>query len=206
MNPLARRPVAILIPVLLAAFVGACTAPAAGLPSSTPTVAPVVTPAPLPSPTASPAIGNVDSEYPELSVEQTDETYLVTVTDPAAKAWQVVVAGAGATAADRLELVVEVGDTAPGATVRFIVDGILRDTLELGSMIGVATAASGGCHPTLEICVSSGDITIDPATGTLRVRLEDLAGHVVAIRGATAAWPGEPFILGPWRETETFGE
>ncbi len=201
----ARRPFTMLIPVLLTAVLGACTTATAAPPSPVPTD-PIDRPAPVAVPTRTPAVGNVDSVFPELAVEQTEEAYVVSVTDPAAKAWEIAVAGTGPAATDRLELVVEVGDTAPGASVRVIVGGLLVDTLEFGSMIGVATAAAGGCHPTLEICLSSGDISIDPESGTLSVRLEDLGGRGVAIRGATAEWPGEPFILGPWRETAIFGQ
>jgi hypothetical protein len=145
----------------------------------------------------------VDPDYPELAVELKDG-YLVSVTDPRAKAWRIEVRGAGLKGADRIELVVEVGDVAPGAEVRFYVRGGLVDVITLDGLIGLETAAAGGCHPTLELCVSSGTITIDPDAGRLTAAFEALSPAPVAIQGATADWPGEPFILGPWRTTEPF--
>jgi hypothetical protein len=150
-----------------------------------------------------PVQGNVDRTFPELSVEVSNG-YLVTLTDPAAKAWRVDVQGTGPRAGDRLELFVEVGDVAPGAEARIYEDGSLVDVIDMTGMIGVPTAAAGGCHPTLGVCVGSGTITLDPGTGRLSVLVETLADGSVQITGATADWPDEPFIVGPWRMTEPF--
>jgi hypothetical protein len=147
--------------------------------------------------------GDVEPSTPELSIE-IEDGYVVSVTDPAAKAWRIAVTGTGTRAGHRLEVIVEVGDIAPGAEVRFELDGQLLDVLELGSMIGADTAASGGCHPTLGVCVSSADIDIDGESGTLTVRFEMLGDGPISIEGATAGWPEEPFVLGPWDTTEPF--
>ena len=213
MNPIPRRlaPTAVL---LVGLVVGACS-------SATPGGDPITTAAtPRPSgavagATAEPAVpsarptlpgsGNVDTTYPELAVELLDGVYRVSVTDPTAKAWRIEVLGSGPTAGDAIELIVEVGDVAPGAAAWFLVAGEYVDTLEFGSLMGMETAAAGGCHPTLEMCIGSDDISVDPATGTLTVDLETLGDGAVAIRGATADWPEEPFVLGDWRTTAPFG-
>jgi hypothetical protein len=181
---------------------GTPVAPSTAGPSGSPILPPPVEPTDSPVP-SEPGQGNVDSNYPELAVELKDG-YLVSVTDPRAKAWRIEVRGAGLKGADRIELVVEVGDVAPGAEVRFYVRGGLVDILTLDTLIGLETAAAGGCHPTLELCVSSGTIRIDPVAGRLTAAFETLSPAPVAIQGATADWPGEPFILGPWRTTEPF--
>ncbi len=152
-----------------------------------------------------PGLGNVDGSYPELSVELVDGVYSVSVTDPAAKAWRIQLMGNGPAAGDGIELIVEVGDVAPGAGAWFLVGGQYVDTLEFGPLLGMDTAAAGGCHPTLEICVGSNDISVDPETGTLTVAFEALGDDAVVIQGATADWPAEPFVLGEWRTTAPFG-
>jgi len=214
--PPARRPVSSLSILLAGILLAACSAAGTGpsnppastaLPSATPvptlapsTVAPSV---PVPSPSAAPGLGNVDRTFPELAVEVADD-YLVTLTDPAARAWRVDVRGTGPRAGDRLELFVEVGDVAPGAEARIYEDGRLVDVIDMSGMIGVPTAAAGGCHPTLGVCVGTGAITLDPGTGRLTVLVETLVDESVEVTGATADWPAEPFILGPWRMTESF--
>lgn len=152
-----------------------------------------------------PGRGNVDQTYPELGVELLDGVYRVSVSDPAAKAWRIQVIGTGSMSGDGIELIVEVGDVAPGAGAWFLVGGQYVDVLEFGSLVGMDTAAAGGCHPTLEVCVGSDDIAVDPATGTLTVDFEALGEDAIAIQGASADWPDEPFVLGDWRTTEPFG-
>jgi hypothetical protein len=152
-----------------------------------------------------PGLGNVDGTYPELSVELVGGAYRVAVTDPAAKAWRIQLMGVGSAAGDGIELIVEVGDVAPGAGAWFLVGGQYVDTFEFGSLLDMETAAAGGCHPTLEICVGSNDIAIDPATGTVTVDFEAVGDAAVVIQGATAVWPEEPFVLGDWRTTAVFG-
>lgn len=213
MNRTSRRlgPAALL---LLGLVLTACTStavasdptrePATARPTGAAAGATAEPPSPSPQPTL-PGVGNVDSAYPELGVEPLDGAYRVSVTDPAAKAWRIHLIGTGPTAGDAIELIVEVGDVAPGAAAWFLVGGQYVDVLEFGSLVGMDTAAAGGCHQTLEICVGSDDIAVDPVTGTLTVDFEVIGDDAVAIQGATADWPGEPFVLGDWRTTAPFG-
>ncbi len=219
MTPIARRPALVVLVAALGFALVACTANPAAVPDpspftptpttpSTPVTDDVSDPTDDPDDAAGPGSpheghGDVEPSFPELSIE-IEDGYLVSVTDPAAKAWRIAVAGTATRSNHRVEVIVEVGDTAPGATVRFELDGQLLDVLELGSMIGANTAASGGCHPTLGVCVSSADIDIDGESGTLTVRFEMLGDGPISIEGATAGWPEEPFILGPWDTTEPF--
>ena len=198
MNPFARHSRVTVAALVACLVLAACTAsPAATEPSSR--AAPPATP----GPTAPPVEGNVDRTFPELSVEMS-AGYLVSVTDPGARAWRVELRGTGDASHDWLEVFVEVGDVAPGAEARLYAGGHLVDTVEIGALVGADTAAAGGCHPTLDLCVSSGTIAIDPLAGRVTVLVQALSDEGVEIRGATADWPGEPFILGPWRVTESF--
>jgi hypothetical protein len=210
--------------VLLAA--AACAAPAAVAPSPDAPVAVAPTPAlptptpvptsdaptpPLtgPEPTSKPNAGQVDGwgSGPQLSVEfPGDRLVDVTLEDAQARAWRVVVAGTGGLAEDRFEIVVEAGDVGPVITATEIRGGEAVDEIDL-SFYGEDTAAAGGCHRTLEVCVDSSSFTFaDDGTGRLRTRLNmpDPARGVLTVTGGTAGWPGEPFVLGPWSATESF--
>lgn len=213
MSRTARRYVIAASALLAAALVAGCgsmvgatetTSPA---PPATPTGAggtlvPTGTATPS-TPALEPDQGNVGGVYPELAVEPADG-YLVSVTDPAAKAWRIDVRAAGADPLNRLELLVEVGDIAPGAEARIYVDGRLADVIDMTGMIGLETASAGGCHPTLAVCVGSESIAIDPGSGRVSALIQVLDGRRIEIQGATADWPEEPFVLGPWRTTEPF--
>lgn len=155
----------------------------------------------LPVTGGQPPVGNTDREYPELSVSH-GEGYVVDLVDPEARAWWIVLSGPGPDDGDRIEIVAEVGDIWPGAAVRVYVGGQLVDTTDMNGLIGNATAIAGGCHPTLELCYSSAGVDIRPDEGHLSVALQGTAAGPFEIRGATAAWDGEPYILGPWRGTE----
>ncbi|HET7727112.1 MAG TPA: hypothetical protein VFK54_07275 [Candidatus Limnocylindrales bacterium] len=165
--------------------------------------------APAPSaPTSQPDDqGNVDGRFPELTVERnTDGSLHVAVTDPQARAWRIVVRGIADRADDALELVAEVGDVALAVTVREIDGAAVVDELDLTGLGGDGTAASGGCHRALPVCFGSNGIVL-PAEGaaTFGVDLALLDPRTpLAISGATSTWPGEPFVLGPWRETRPF--
>jgi hypothetical protein len=141
-----------------------------------------------------------------LSVEPgPDGAVRVTLRDPAAHAWRIVVAGTGDLVDDRLELRVETGDIAPSVEAFEIRDGEVVDVLDLSSLVD-GTAVAGGCHLTLGVCVDSAGFGLpDAGDGTLSVRLTLVeASGPLQIVGATAGWPGEPFVLGPWRETTAF--
>ena len=141
-----------------------------------------------------------------LSVENVDaDTIQVTLEDSAAEAWRLVVAGTGAQADDRWEILVETGDIEPLISAREIRGGNVVDVLDLTGF-GSGTAAAGGCHSTLPVSLDSTGFSL-PADGdgTFSVRLDlPEAGVPLTIRGGTAGWPAEPFVLGPWTDTEAF--
>ena len=153
--------------------------------------------------------GQVDGsgDGPQLSVEfPGDRLVDVTLEDAEARAWRVVVAGTGALAEDRFEIVVEAGDVGPVITATEIRGGEAVEQIDL-SFYGEDTAAAGGCHRTLDVWVDSSSFTFaDDGTGRLRTRLNmpDPSSGVLTITGGTAGWPGEPFVLGPWSATEAF--
>jgi hypothetical protein len=211
---------------LVAGCVSAAAPSPAGTPTTRPTVGPSeppdvvpttppgVAPEPVPSPEASPAEptalpeeGNVEDlpMGPVLSVESIGKRSVrVTLDDLDAKAWRIVVAGTGDLANDRLRLTVETSDVAPLISVVETSDGQVVDRIDL-SGFGDPTATAGLCHPTLGVCVDADAIRL-PANGDGRlvVELERTADGSVSVTGATAGWPGEPFILGPWSTTESF--
>ncbi len=203
---------------LLAAFIAllaaAACASSAGL-SAPPSRAPGrsfaavdVPPASLaPTATRSPDAGNVDGvSYPELSVERVgEETIQATIRDPAAKAWRLVIAGIGSRAGDRFELAVETGDVRPSITATEIGDDHVVGEMDL-SAFADGTGAAGGCHRTLPVCVDSSGFRLpSDGDGAFSVRLTVTDPTVpMTVTGATATWPGEPFILGPWTSTEPF--
>lgn len=208
---MSRRTAPALAALAFALVVGACSAapvgptasPAPGTPAA-PT--PVPTVAPSPDPTASPDTGNVDGDYPQLGAEVVrQDALLVTLVDPAARAWRITVGGMGERSGHRLELVVETGDVSPFVELREYRDGRLAGTLDLTGLAGNPTAAAGACHATLPVCVGSDGIRLpadDDGTLVLRLDLPEASG--LSITGATAGWPGEPFTLGPWEQTEPF--
>ncbi len=209
MTASARR-LSLALPIIVLA-VAACgsaatpTLPATGSvdPTAPATPSQPATPVTTPSPSVEPGQGNVDEQYPELTVELGDG-YVISVTDPAAKAWKFDVRGTGILAQDQLEIVVETGDIQPFAEARIHVGGQLVDVLEMDGMIGEETVSAGGCHPTLQVCFGSDSISVDYETGRATLVLERIEPGAFAVQGATADWPGEPFILGPWRTTEPF--
>jgi hypothetical protein len=209
-------------PVLIAvALIGLLTAACGGTspipsPLTSPRPAPasegplptlVVQPTPVATPAETPIVGGVDGamDGPQLSIVTVDEdTIVATIKDPAAKAWRVTVAGTGALSGDRWEIVVETGDVGPAVSVTQIQDGRVTDVMDLTGFME-PTAAAGGCHATLPVCLESTGFTIPEGKHRFSVRLELPGGQVpLVIRGASAAWDGEPFILGPWHETEAF--
>lgn len=151
--------------------------------------------------------GNIGTEFPELSVERNaDGTLRVSVTDPTAKAWRIIVAGTADRSDDRLELEAQVGDVEPSVVVREIDGDAVIDQQDLTGLSGELTAAAGGCHRTLPVCWASADLSPPAADGpTFAVDLALLDPDVeLAIQGASADWLGEPFLVGPWRVSDPF--
>jgi hypothetical protein len=157
----------------------------------------------------SPNAGDVDESAggPNLSVEFPGENLLdVTLEDSRAKAWRVVVRGTGDHATDRLEVVVEAGDVGPVITATDVEQGEVVATIDLSAYTD-DTAAAGGCHQTLDVCVDSSSFRFtDDGSGRLRIRLQmpDPSTRPLLVTGGTAGWPGDPFVLGPWSDTEAF--
>jgi hypothetical protein len=193
---------------LLAVAACASTAPAAppvSSPGPTPTARASAAPAPVA--TASPDSGNVDGQrYPELTIEALGaDAVRVTIEDPAAKAWRLVIAGTGDRAGDRLDLVVETGDTGPSIIAQEVRGGVVVDAMDLSGYAD-GTAAAGGCHGTLAVCVDSDGFRLpadDDGTFSVRLAVVD-PGAPLTITGGTATWPVEPFILGSWTDTLPF--
>ena len=200
-----------IAPVIAASLVllvaAACASPAArATPAGAPDPTLIAWPSPDPA-TPKPDAGNVDGiVYPELTIEAADaDTIRVAITDPAAKAWRLIVAGAGALAGDRLEILVETGDVGPSITATEVRDGVVVGEMDLSGYVD-GTAAAGGCHGTLPVCVDSDGFRLpSDGDGTLAIRLTLVDGGTpLTVTGGTAGWPGEPFILGPWTDTEPF--
>lgn len=201
-----------LVPALVATaalLVTGCTG-AAPSQSQPATVQPVPTPVTatpvIPDPT--PIIGDVVGGHggPQLTVEPLGgDAMEVTLRDPAAKAWRLTVAGTGDHSDDRWEILVETGDTGPAITATEVVNGDVTDVMDLSGFFD-GTAAAGGCHATLPVCLDSDGFTL-PADGdghfSIRLHLPD-AHTPLVVRGGSAAWTGEPFVLGPWREADPF--
>ena len=212
-----------LAPVLaasMALLVAACTAgaPTGSGPTFDPARSVAPTPRPLPThapvslapalPAATPIIGDVVGKRggPELTVEPVGGAAMqVTLEDAAAKAWRLTVAGVGEHGGDRWEIAVETGDVGPSITATEIVDGKTVDVMDLSGFVD-GTAAAGGCHSTLPVCLDSDGFRLpDNGDGRFSVRLQLPDAHTpLTIRGATAAWDGQPFVLGPWHTTEAF--
>jgi hypothetical protein len=205
-----------LVLLIAAACGGAVTAPvdpaspvpAAPAPAERPALTPVPMPEDEPSPTPPQNAGDVDGDGvgPELTVEFPDRNLLdVTLFDPDAKAWRLVVRGTGALADDRLEIVVEASDVMPLITATEIQQGEVVDVIDLTGYLD-ETAAAGGCHRTLDTCVDSSWFRLpEEGDGYFAIRLQMPAdGTALLISGGTARWPGEPFVLGPWSDTEAF--
>jgi hypothetical protein len=177
-----------------------------------PTPLPVTTPAPVDEPVATPPVTGVDTGAvdgaqggPELVIETLDDdTVRATLTDPDAKAWRLVVAGTGELGAERWEITVETGDVTPVVTASEMRGGEVVDTMDLTGFVD-GTAAAGGCHTALPVCIGSDGLRLPDGDGVFSVRLDLPEAQVpLVIRGATAAWDGEPFVLGDWHDTEPF--
>ena len=214
MSPRVAPVLAASVALLLVAACDASGTPTPAATAGTPTPVTTVNPAPptdrTPQPvaTSSPDAGNVDGNAsgPELTIELVDDaTISAMLRDPAAKAWRLVVAGTGARAGDRWEILVETGDIGPSILASEIRDGRVVDEMDLSGFAN-GTAAAGGCHGTLPVCLSSDGFRVpQDGDGVFSVRLVlPEPGTRLTVTGGTAAWPGEPFVLGPWTNTEAF--
>jgi hypothetical protein len=178
-------------------------------PAAVPAPTPVPTPVPEPTPTPSLNAGDVEAQArgAELTVEFPEPDLLdVTLEDSEAKAWRVIVTGSGDRAADRMEVLVEAGDVGPAITATEVQQGEEVASIDL-SNYSDETMVAGGCHHTLNVCIDSSSFRFsDDGTGRLRIRLQmaDPAAGRLLVTGGTAGWPGEPFVLGPWTDTESF--
>ncbi len=175
-----------------------------------PTPFPVAQRTPVPEPVATPVIGDtgdVDGAKggPELVIESVDDdTIQATLKDPDAKAWRLIIAGTGELGGERWEITVETGDVAPVVTATEIRGGQVVDVMDLSGFVD-GTAAAGGCHSTLPVCLDSDGFRLPDGDGLFAVRLDLPEAQVpLVIRGGTAAWGGEPFVLGDWHDTEPF--
>jgi hypothetical protein len=152
-------------------------------------------------------IGGVDGDIggPELSIETLDaDTIVASLRDPDAKAWRLVVSGTGEQGGERWEIVVETGDVGPVITATEVRGGQVVDLLDLTGFYD-GTAAAGGCHSTLPVCLDSDGFRVPEGDGLFSVRLDLPEAQVpLVIRGGAAGWDGEPFVLGPWHDTEAF--
>jgi hypothetical protein len=204
---------ALVLGTALAACGSAAVAPDPSAPARPVTHAPLPTPIitpdaqPDPTPATTPIVGDVDGAIggPELTIEQVDDdTIIATLDDPEAKAWRIVVAGTGDRGGERWEIVVETGDIGPVITATEVHDGVEGEVMDLtGFWDGTATA--GGCHSTLPVCIDADGFDVPEGDGRFAARLELPEAMVpLTISGGTAGWDGEPFILGPWQETEVF--
>ena len=200
--------------VIVAACGGASAVAAPPAPSAAPMATPALSPRPAPTAVPAPAAtpvpysGNVDGggTVPELTIEPVSaQAIRASITDPAAKAWRLVVAGVGLRAGDRWEIQVETGDVGPSITATEIRDGKVVDVMDLSGFAD-GTAAAGGCHGTLPVCLDSDGFRLPQnGDGTFSVRLAVTDPAIpLTVIGQTASWPGEPFILGPWTSTDPF--
>ena len=224
-GPMSPRPTPVLLVATLAlGLVGCASIPAApvgAVPSAdsrTGDASPVAaierqTPssaaAPTLAPTANPDNGNVEAPVtPGLSVEPLGaSTIRVTLADPVAKAWQLTVSGAGAGAgtADSWALNVETGDVAPVITTVETINGVVGEPRERA---GLEAGARTGrvCSVAVAVCLRGASVVLPrDGNGTLVLELGRTdANAALWVTGATAAWPAEPFVLGPWTTTSAF--
>ena len=94
---------------------------------------------------------------------------------------------------------------APSITTLETVNGVAGDPQEQpGLEAGAATGRV--CATSLPVCVNAASVRLpDQGNGTLTLELTRLeASADLSVTGGTAAWPSEPFVLGPWTTTEAF--
>lgn len=169
---------------------------------------PVTSDPEIPPRSTPPVTGGVNGalDRPELTIERVGaETVQATILDPDAKAWRLVIAGSGEFGGERWEIAVETGDVGPVITATEVRGGREVDVMDLTGFAD-GTAAAGGCHSVLPVCLGSDGFRLpSDGDGRFSLRLElPQSPMPLVIRGGTARWDGEPFVLGPWHDTQVF--
>jgi hypothetical protein len=203
----------------LAIALAACSAAATPTAAPTDAMHPVPVPSAVPTPAATtpvappittPSIdaGNVTDSTagPEVSIEPAGTgTIRVTLADPAARAWRIAVEGTGDHAGDAWVLTVQTGDVAPDITTIETANGVTGEpVVQEGLQAG--TAKGRICAASLPVCVVASSVALPSGgNGTLGLELIRTDPAVAMnVAGSTAAWPADPFVLGPWTTTEAF--
>jgi hypothetical protein len=133
----------------------------------------------------------------------------VTLVDPAAKAWRVTVAGVGSSTGEAAPgswtLTVETGDVAPVITTTDTLNGVPGEPQE---QQGLETGHPTGrvCSVAVPVCIRAASVVLPhDGNGTLVVEIGRSDTTVgLTVTGATAGWPNDPFMLGPWTTTSAF--
>jgi hypothetical protein len=189
-------------PVASAPSTGPATAVESAKPSST---------RPTPIPTAMPDSGNVDAPVtPALSVEPVGAVAIrITLADPAAKAWRVTVADAGSSlgsaGASSWSLTIDTGDVAPVITTTDTLNDVAGEPQEQPGL-EAGTTTGRVCSVAVPVCIRAASVVLPrDGNGTLVLEIgkTDTAA-TLAVTGATAGWPTDPFALGPWTTTAAF--
>jgi hypothetical protein len=205
-------PLFAVLTVVLAACTGAMAPAAPGLSAASPAAthavaSPAPTPSASPAPTASADTGNVNAPgTPDLSIEPAGaQAIRVTLVNPDAKAWRVIVTGTGSQAADAWTLDVETGDVGPVITTTETAAGVVGDPLEQPGL-EAGDPAGRVCSAALPVCVVAKSVVLpDGGNGTLVLELVRTETSVaLAVSAATAGWPTDLFVLGAWTTTEAF--
>jgi hypothetical protein len=154
---------------------------------------------PAAEPTAQPSAGGVTGGSLDFAVAHAGRGAIrATVKDPAAKSWRLVVAGTGSHAGDRWIIEVDTGDMGPVVAASETINGHEGEAIELA---GLETGDVTGrvCATQLPVCLEASTFRLPEGDGRVAATLvaTDVAARLT-VAGGHAAWPGEPFILGPW--------
>jgi hypothetical protein len=200
------RQLAILVPI---AFIAACTTPtgaATDRPSASaprsggPSVATAsATPTPPTAPVASGATGGTSAVRPDVSVEPLGgDTYRITVADPDAKAWRMTIQPAD-DSGPFLRVVVETSDVSYSIDATAVTPPADRTRVHLRR-----PNTAPICELTTGACLARGGVRSpgNPSRHAVSFLVTLDAAKAVAISGGIAEWSSEPFILGPWLESE----
>jgi hypothetical protein len=200
--PRAPAAIATAITIVLVAGCSAAGQVTHATPSPLPST-PAATNEPAPSATTPPASTPPATANPDLAVERAGRGAIrATVTDAAAKSWRLVVAGTGSHAGDRWTIEVDTGDMGPVVAASETINGHEGEAVEL------ATLEEGGangriCATRLPVCLDAATFRLPQGDGSVAATLVATdAAAPLTIAGGHAAWPSEPFVLGPWTTTD----